>query len=134
MSAGFGSLPLTITIFDHRGTAALSRRTDVSPSLTGPFRTFHCSIFRRFCRGIQKMPWHERACPCRFSRACTVNTVMHGQHGHARSAHGPVQCSGGTTVISIFSVGSMIVFEPKTCMYENQMRISVNRLVLTQAV
>ena len=44
-----GSLPLTITIFDHRGTAALSRRTNVSPSLTGPFRTFHPSIFRRFC-------------------------------------------------------------------------------------
>ena len=44
--------------------------------------------------GIQKMPWHERA----------------GFHGHARSArstrstHRQGQCSGGTTVMSIFGV------------------------------
>ena len=58
-------------------------------------------------------------------------TSMHvraGFHGHARatrsawSAHGPVQCLGGTTVMSIFSVSSMITFVPKACMHENKMR------------
>ena len=53
--------------------------------------------------GIQKMPWHERACACRFSRACTVNTVN-------TVSTQAVQCLGGTTVMSIFFVSYMIIF------------------------
>ena len=28
--------------------------------------------------GIQKLLWHERACPCKYSRSCTV------MHGHTK--------------------------------------------------
>ena len=82
------------------------------------FFSFSIVSLMLFLLGIQKMPWHERACACRFSRPYTV---MHGHHGHARSWHGHTQPLCEVAVLSICSLCTVIIYKRPTgrCMRIN---------------